>query len=51
MTMPNYLQRREFLFRFNAFLPQLHDVDAADKHRIEELGEIALLLARVDTKV
>ncbi len=33
----------------DALLPQLHDVDAMTEHGVEELSEVALTLARVDT--
>ena len=47
----NDLEKAQLVARLEALLPQLDDVHAAGKHRVEEVGQITLALAGVGAQI
>jgi hypothetical protein len=50
-SLAGYFEGRQLCLRFHVFLPDLHDVDAPGKSRMQEALEIALLFSGVGTQV
>jgi hypothetical protein len=49
--LPEHVEEGQLLRGFQALLPELHHVHAGPEHRVEELRQVALPLARVHAQV